>query len=165
MQLGIVSDTHGYLHPALSRAFADVDLILHAGDIGTLEVLEAIEEIAPVQAVFGNVDGGELRKRLPEVLEAEVGGLRVLMMHIAGHPGRFGPSARAEIERVSPDMFICGHSHILQIERVPTLGNLLFVNPGAAGREGPHQEKTCVRIRIADGRAEQAEVIRLDEYD
>src|SRR5690606_36205124 len=98
MLLGIVSDTHGFLHPALARAFADVDLVLHAGDIGTLEVLEAIEEIAPVHAVFGNVDGGELRKRLPEVLEAEFGGLRVLMMHIAGHPGRFGPSARAEIE-------------------------------------------------------------------
>jgi hypothetical protein len=165
MLIGIVSDTHGFLHPALARAFADVDVILHAGDVGTLDVLEGIEAIAPVQAVFGNVDGGELRTRLPEVLEAEIGGLRVLMMHIAGYPGRLDPSARAEIKRASPDMFICGHSHILQIERLPALGNLLFVNPGAAGHEGPHERKTCVRIRVADGRADQAEVIHLDEYD
>ena len=165
MTIGIVSDTHGYFHPALPAAFAGVDRIYHAGDIGTVEVLDAFREIAPTEAVFGNVDGEVIRRECPEVLDSFVGDFRILMMHIAGRPGKFGRNAMMEIRRAEPDMFICGHSHILQIERVPEFGRLLFVNPGAAGRQGVHRVKTCVRLQITDGKPAQAEVIHLDEFE
>jgi len=163
MLLGIVSDTHGYFHPELERALADVDLILHAGDVGSEEILDRLEQIAPTRAVYGNVDGLALQRRLPEVLELDAAGIKIVMMHIAGRPGRLDASARTEIERALPQMFICGHSHILQIERIREYGAMLFVNPGAAGKQGLHRHKTCVRIRIEDGRALQAEVVHLDE--
>jgi putative phosphoesterase len=165
MTIGIVSDTHGYFHPALPSAFAGVDRIYHAGDIGSPEVLDMFRGIAPTEAVFGNVDAADIRQQCPEVLDSRVGEFRILMMHIAGRPGRFRSEAIAEIKRASPDMFVCGHSHILQIERVPEFNRLLFVNPGAAGRQGVHRVKTCVRIKITDGKADEAEVIHLDEFE
>lgn len=163
MVLGIVSDTHGYFHPALPEAFKGVDRILHAGDLGTEEILDKLERIAPVDAVFGNVDGAGIRNRCPEVLSVELGGVAFLMMHISGRPGRLNAHATTEIRNNEPDVFICGHSHILQIQRIPDLGNLLFVNPGAAGKQGLHRIKTCVRLSIRDGKPDAADVVHLDE--
>ncbi|AEN72219.1 phosphodiesterase, MJ0936 family [Rhodothermus marinus SG0.5JP17-172] len=163
MILGILSDTHGFFHPALPEAFAGVDLILHAGDVGTPEVLERLEALAPVHAVYGNIDGPELRRRLPAELWLTLDGLRIWMTHIGGRPGRWAPGIAARLRQERPDVFICGHSHILRIERVPSLDGMLYLNPGAAGREGFHRVKTCVRLHLADGRARQAEVVHLDE--
>ncbi len=163
MTVGIVSDTHGWFHPELPNVFSGVDRILHAGDIGNEEILDRFERIAPTSAVFGNVDGEKLRKRCPEVLEVELDDCRVVMMHIAGRPGRLRPEAASEIRRAKPDMFVCGHSHILQIERLMSHNGVLFVNPGAAGRQGLHRVKTCVRLSIKDGKPEKAEVVHLDE--
>ena len=166
MLLGLVSDTHGWLHPELPRAFAACDLILHAGDIGTPEVLEPLEAVAPVRAVWGNVDGQDLRRAWPEDDRFEVEGVRFWMRHIAGHPARWAPGMAARLRADPPDVLVCGHSHILRLERVPRLGRaaggMLFVNPGAAGRQGFHQVKTCVRLHVQDGAARQAEVVHLD---
>ncbi|MEM1042301.1 MAG: metallophosphoesterase family protein [Bacteroidota bacterium] len=163
MTLGIVSDTHGWLHPALPEMLAGADLILHAGDVGTPEVLDALEAVAPVRAVYGNIDGQPVRHRAPEHQRLRIEGLRLWMTHIGGRPGRWakgiGPMLRAE----RPDIFICGHSHILRIERVAGLGRMLYLNPGAAGRQGFHTVKTCVRLQIEGGLARQAEVVHLDE--
>ena len=163
MRLGIVSDTHGFYHPELDDVFSDVDLILHAGDVGPVEVIERLEAMAPVMAVYGNVDGPPVRGRFQEHVRVRVGGVRIWMTHIGGRPGRWakgiGPSLRSE----RPDLFICGHSHILRIERVPTLDGMLYVNPGAAGRQGFHQMKTCVRLRVEDGQMSEAEVIHLEK--
>lgn len=161
MVIGVVSDTHGYFHPALPEYLGDVDLILHAGDIGTEEVLDELEAIAPVRAVWGNVDGQRLRLRAPEHQRFEVEGLSVWMTHIGGHPKRWGRGIGPDLRRTTPDVFVCGHSHILRIERVQALGNMLFVNPGAAGRQGFHQVKTCVRLHVESGQARQAEVVHL----
>lgn len=163
MLLGIVSDTHGYFHPALKDYLAGVDLILHAGDVGTPDVLDGLEAIAPVQAVFGNVDGAAVRRRTQEHLRTDIEGLRFWMTHIGGRPGKWDRALRSAIENDPPDVFICGHSHILRIERVRDLQNMLYINPGAAGRQGLHQVKTCVRLEVADGSARQAEVVHLDE--
>lgn len=163
MKLGILSDTHAYFHPALEEYLRDVDLILHAGDLGTPDVLDRLEDIAPVKAVYGNVDGAAVRRRTVEHLRIELEGLAFWMTHIGGRPGRWDRAVVSEIRRDPPDVFICGHSHILRIERVRDLGNMLYINPGAAGRQGLHQVKTCVRLEIEDGAAKQAEVVHLDE--
>lgn len=163
MKLGILSDTHGYFHPSLETYLRDVDLILHAGDVGTTDVLDRLEAIAPVQAVWGNVDGHDIRHRSTEVLRTDVDGLRVMMTHIGGTPGKWNRSIGAVLRSDPPDIFICGHSHILRVERVRDLANMLYINPGAAGRQGFHQVKTCIRLDVFDGSARQAEVVHLDD--
>lgn len=163
MLIGILSDTHGFFHPALPDFLRDVDLILHAGDIGTLDVLEGLEAIAPTRAVWGNVDGQGIRRSVPEKQVFEAEGVNFLMVHIGGRPGRWAPAILPELRRNTPDIFICGHSHILRIERVEYPGNMLYVNPGAAGKQGFHQVKTCVRLVVENGRPQQAEVVHLDE--
>ncbi|MEX0601156.1 MAG: metallophosphoesterase family protein [Rhodothermales bacterium] len=163
MILGILSDTHGYFHPSLPEFLADVDLILHAGDVGGVEVLDRLEALAPVQLVYGNVDGREIRLRGQELLRTEVDGLRLWMTHIGGTPGRWNRSVAEALRADPPDIFVCGHSHILRVERVTDMGNMLYINPGAAGRQGFHQVKTCLRLDVRDGAARQVEVVHLDE--
>lgn len=163
MIIGVLADTHGYFHPSLPDYLGDVDLILHAGDLGTEEVLDQLEAIAPVRAVWGNVDGQGLRTRTAEQQRFEVEGLRFRMTHIAGRPGRWQRGMGQSLQNDTPDVFVCGHSHILRIERLDELGGMLFVNPGAAGRQGFHQVKTLVRLHVGQGAARQAEVVHLDE--
>ena len=160
--VGLISDTHGFYHPNLEEAFGHVDLILHAGDIGTPDILDRLETIAPVVAVYGNVDGQDIRKRT--VLDAlvEKDGVRFWMTHIGGTPGRFDKRIRDTLLAEPPDVFVCGHSHILRIERVARLRNMLFVNPGAAGRQGFHQEKTVLRLYLSEGKPKRADVVKLD---
>ena len=163
MKLGIISDTHGYFHPAIATYFNGVDRILHAGDVGAVDILDRLEEIALVQAVWGNVDGPGIRYRTVGVLRTEVDGVRICMTHIGGSPGRWDPLIAGALAADPPDIFICGHSHILRIERVRNPPNMLYLNPGAAGRQGLHQVKTCVLLEIAEGRARKADVVHLDD--
>lgn len=165
MLFGILSDTHGFLHPALPALLAGVDLILHAGDVGSADVLDALEAIAPLCVVRGNIDGTSIRQRAPEIQSIVEDGVHILMTHIGGHPGRWATGIHALLRRERPDVFVCGHSHILRIERVPDLGGMLYLNPGAAGRQGFHLEKTCVRLRTEDGALKEAEVVHLDRED
>ncbi len=160
--IGIVSDTHGYFHPALVDDFEDVDLILHAGDIGDLGILDGLEAVAPVRAVWGNVDGPDIRRRLPEHERFEVGGVDVWMTHIAGRPGRWQRGMGETLQDDAPDVLVCGHSHILRVEQVDDLEGMLYVNPGAAGKQGFHKRKTCLRLSVRDGRPTEMDVIHLD---
>ncbi len=163
MQLGILSDTHGYFHPDLVDVLDGVDAIVHAGDVGDLAILDGLEALAPVHAVYGNIDDADTRRRLPEQKRVSFGGLSVWVAHIAGRPGRWQANMGERLAADPPDVFICGHSHILRIERVAELDNMLFVNPGAAGRQGFHQKKTCLRLTVTDGKATNVDVIHLDE--
>lgn len=163
MRIGVLSDTHGYADPQLSDVFSGVDRILHAGDVGSLAVLDALARIAPVTAVWGNVDGAPIRRRTEEAAWLEFDGVSIWMTHIAGRPGRWQRGMGRRLRDKRPDLFICGHSHILRIERVKTLDNMLFLNPGAAGRQGLHTRRTCVRLDIARGAVTSADVIHLDE--
>ncbi len=163
MLVAIVSDTHGYFHPALPTYLQDADLILHAGDIGDAAILDKLEALAPTRAVWGNIDGATLRRRVPEHQQFEAGGVRFWMTHIAGRPGRWQRGMGTALKTDPPDVFVCGHSHILQVERVAGLGGMLFVNPGAAGQQGFHRVKTCVRLFVENGRPQRAEVVHLDE--
>ncbi|MBL7978069.1 MAG: metallophosphoesterase family protein [Bacteroidetes Order II. Incertae sedis bacterium] len=162
MTIGILSDTHHFFHPDLAGFLAETDLILHAGDIGNTNVLDQLASIGPeVRAVWGNIDGQELRKRLPQHQRFSIEGCTFWMTHIGGHPGRWDSSVRATLLEAPPHVFICGHSHILRIERVARLQNMLYINPGAAGMQGWHKEKTLVRLQVWGGKPTSAEVIHL----
>ena len=160
--LGIVSDTHGYFHPGLVDEFEGVDFILHAGDVGDLGILDGLEAVAPVHAVWGNIDDADARRRLPEHDRFEVEGVDIWLTHIAGRPGRWQNGMGARLQADPPDILVCGHSHILRVETVDALKGMLYVNPGAAGKQGLHREKTCLRLTIRDGRPESMDVIHLD---
>jgi putative phosphoesterase len=163
--LGIVSDTHGFFHPRLVDDLEGVDRILHAGDIGDLAILDGLSAVAPVTAVWGNADGPDIRQRAAEHQRCTVEGLDLWMTHIAGRPGRWQEGMGAKLERMPPDILICGHSHILRVEQVEALDDMLYVNPGAAGRQGFHKRKTCLRLRIRDGVPSEVDVIHLDADD
>ena len=104
-----------------------------------------------------------MRGRFREHARFTAGGLRVWMTHIGGHPARWAAGVGPALRRDPPDLFVCGHSHILRIERVRALGGMLYVNPGAAGRQGFHQVKTCVRLTVENGKVTQADVVHLGE--
>lgn len=152
VRLGLVSDTHGWLDPALAAHFAGVDLIVHAGDVGDPHVLAALEALAPVLAVRGNIDGGRLAE-LPLAATRDVRGVRVAALHIAGPPGRPNADARALVAAEAPDVLVVGHSHVPGFSRI---GGTLVVNPGAAGRHGFHARRTAYLLARIEGADWQA---------
>lgn len=159
-KIGLLSDTHGYLHPDVLHHFAMVDEIWHAGDIGTVVLADQLEAFKPFRAVYGNIDGREIRQRYSEDLRFTLEGVDVWMTHIGGYPGKYAPRVRPLIRQDPPHLFICGHSHILKVMPDPSL-NLLHINPGACGQQGWHRVKTLVRFEIAAGRVQHLEVIEL----
>ncbi|NBC28077.1 MAG: YfcE family phosphodiesterase [Bacteroidetes bacterium] len=161
MKIGLISDTHNYLDPRIPDYFSGCDEIWHAGDFGTLSISNQLEQIAPVIGVYGNIDGDDIRKRYPLHQRFEKEGIDVWMTHIGGVPGRYCIPIRKEIESNPPDMFICGHSHILKIARDQSLNRMLHVNPGAAGKQGFHLYRTAVRFEITKGRIHHMEVINM----
>ncbi len=158
MRIALMSDTHGVLDPQVLESCSGCDEIWHAGDVGTMEVLEQLRQAKPLRAVFGNVDSPDLRSQLPEDLEWDCEGVRVYMTHIGGYPGRYDSRARKEIERRQPGLFICGHSHILRVMRDPARG-LMHMNPGACGYQGRHKVRTILRFSVEQGAIRAAEAI------
>ncbi|HYI94466.1 MAG TPA: metallophosphoesterase family protein [Bryobacteraceae bacterium] len=160
MRIGLLSDTHNFLDAGIVNYFADRDEIWHAGDVGTAELLDRLDGFKPVRAVYGNVDGADLRSVLQEDLEWECDGIRVYMTHIGGYPGNYDRRAKKELNRLKPNLFICGHSHILRIERDPAL-SLLYMNPGACGHNGWHKMRTLLRFTVESGKIGNVEVVEL----
>lgn len=158
-KIGVLSDTHHYLHPKAFDFFKDCDEIWHAGDIGNVEVLDQLDMIAPVRAVYGNCDDWEVRGQTSEHLIFPCEEHKVALMHIVGYPGKYDPWALDIIKKERPTIFIAGHSHILKVMRDP-VNDLLFINPGAAGRYGIHTRLTFLRFAI-DGK----EISGLEIYD
>lgn len=163
MKIGLISDTHGWLDEEVFEHFASCDEIWHAGDIGNEEILDRLEAFKPTISVYGNIDGQELRRRIPFSVRLERGGMFFFMTHIGGAPGRLAIPIRAEIEENPPDAFICGHSHILKIVRDPVYTKMIHMNPGAAGRHGFQTVRTIVRFDVESGQISNLEVIHLGE--
>lgn len=161
MKIGLLSDTHGYFDNRIFKYFEDCDEIWHAGDIGTLADIEPLMRFKPVRAVFGNIDDKTLQIRFPEDAQFTVEGLKVWMTHIGGTPPKYNHRVAGRLRSEHPDIFICGHSHMLLIKRDPSLNNMLFINPGAAGNHGFHQTKTLVRFELRDRKIQNMEVIEL----
>lgn len=160
MYIGLLSDTHGVIPPSVSDFFIDVDEIWHAGDIGNYSALESLRNIAPVRAVYGNIDSNDIRSEFNEYEHFAINGIKVLMIHIGGYPNKYSPKAKHLISEFSPDLFISGHSHILKVI-YDNKNDLLHINPGAAGNSGFHKIITCVRFRITDGNISDLEILEL----
>ena len=160
MRIGLLSDTHSYLDPAILDHFRDCDEIWHAGDVGDANVLNILEAEKPVRAVYGNIDDTTLRQRLPLDQKFTVADLPVLITHIGGYPGRYSSRVRGLLDELRPKLYICGHSHILKVMMDKQRGTL-HINPGACGLHGFHRMRTVVRFAIKRGRVENLEVIEL----
>lgn len=159
-RIGLLSDTHGYFDPTLLDHFAHCDEVWHAGDIGTVDVLDELQAFKPLRSVYGNVDDPTLRRRVPLNQQFSIDGLDVLITHIGGYPGRYTPRVRALLDEFKPRLYVCGHSHILKI--LPDKQrNLLHMNPGACGRHGFHRMRTAIRFGVDDGKVVEPEVIEL----
>lgn len=156
--IGVLSDTHGDLHPAVEPLFrgAGVELILHAGDVGRYAIIDHLATIAPVMAVCGNVDTRGRVALLPGDIEFEEEGVRIFMTHVGGKPPVWLP----DLPRPRPGVAICGHSHAPLLER---LEGVLFLNPGSAGtRRRFNMPLSASILRVSEGAAE-AELIRLED--
>lgn len=159
MKIGLLSDTHGYLDPKVFEHFKDCDEIWHAGDIGSSAVADELQKYKPLRAVYGNIDDQAIRQRFPEDLRFTIEGVRVWITHIGGAPPGYNPRVKRMLQEDAPDIFICGHSHILRIKRDPKFNNMLYMNPGAAGNHGFHPVKTLIRFEITNGKIGNVEVI------
>ena len=159
-RIGLLSDTHAYWDKRYLEYFEPCDEIWHAGDIGSLELAMRLQEFRPLRAVFGNCDGGDLRRLYNEKLRWTCEGADILMTHIGGYPGHYDPRIRAQVFAHPPKLFISGHSHILKVLYDEKLG-LLHINPGAAGLQGWHQVRTLVRFTVDNGNFQDLEVIEI----
>lgn len=161
-QIGLLSDTHSFWDERFNQYFANCDEIWHAGDIGSLDVIERLNKICPVRAVYGNIDGQDIRTVFPEVNRFTIENTTVLMKHIGGYPGKYDKSVKHLLLEEPPQLFISGHSHILKVLFDKKL-NLLHINPGAAGKYGFHTIRTIVRFKIDNGNFTDLEVIELSD--
>ncbi len=161
MKVGLLSDTHSFLDEKIFDYFKEVDEIWHAGDIGDISVADSLEKFKPLRAVFGNIDGGQLRVRYPEDQIFVMEGVSVWMTHIGGYPPRYNFRTKNKIMQWNPKLFICGHSHILKIMPDLKRPGAICINPGAAGKHGFHHEKTIVRFELKEGGIRNMEVVKL----
>lgn len=156
----LLSDTHGHMDKSILKYAAHADEIWHAGDIGNLEVMDALMAVKPLRAVHGNIDDHIIQKEYPENNRFMCEGVDVWITHIGGYPGSYNVRIRDEIRRNPPKLFICGHSHILKVMYDKKLG-LLHMNPGACGKHGFHQVRTMLRFVIDGDKISDLEVIEL----
>jgi putative phosphoesterase len=161
-KIGLLSDTHGFLDERFFTLFSSCDEVWHAGDIGDIAVTDALEKFKPLRAVCGNIDGTKVRSAFPEEIIFNCESVNVFLIHIGGYPGNYFPCIKEKLMLHKPDIFICGHSHILKVMRDEKL-NLLHINPGASGKHGMHKVRTAIRFEIDGKKIQNLEVIELGE--
>lgn len=159
-RIGIISDTHSCWDERYEQYFSGCDEIWHAGDVGDASILDRLEQIAPLRAVRGNVDHGEVSRRCPELLLFDCEQVRVLLTHIGGYPGRWSPGMKRLIRENNVKLMVDGHSHILKVMFDNETG-ALHINPGAAGTQGWQKARTLVRLTIDGADMRDCEVIEL----
>ena len=160
VKIGLLSDTHAWWDERYEKYFAECDEIWHAGDIGSVELADRFEALKPFRAVYGNIDGHELRLRYPQHRRFTIEGVDVWITHIGGYPGKYAREVIPQIYMRPPQLFISGHSHILKVLYDKTL-KCLHINPGAAGLYGFHKKRTLVRCAIDQGEFKDLEIIEL----
>ena len=154
----LLSDTHSFIGDDILKYVKQADEVWHAGDIGDLRVTDAIKKLKPLRAVYGNIDNAEARLEFSEHLKFRCEGVKVWITHIGGYPGRYAPAVRDQIRIHTPNLFICGHSHILKVINDKKL-KVLHMNPGAAGNHGFHKVRTMLRFEITGEKIQNLEVI------
>lgn len=160
MKIGVLSDTHGYLDDKLFDFFTDCDEIWHAGDIGNLQVITKLQDFRPLVAVYGNIDGSDIRIETSQHQRQFREGVDIWMTHIGGYPGNYDRKIRDEVRTNPPGLLITGHSHILKVMNDRKNG-LLHINPGAAGFHGLHHVRTAVRFVITNKKIKDLDIIEL----
>lgn len=160
MRIGVISDTHGYFDPKVKSYFAECDEIWHAGDIGDLSVIDELKKIAPVRAVYGNIDNHVVRAEHPRDQRFFLEGKDIWITHIGGKPYVYNQFTRPIMQTNPPDIFVCGHSHILLVQYDKRI-NCLCLNPGAAGIKGFHKVKTLLRFTLKNGQLSDMEAIEI----
>ena len=159
-KIGLLSDTHGFWDNAFIKYFSECDEIWHAGDIGNIAVTDKLQDIAPVKAVYGNIDDHILRQEFQENLTMKYGKQKIFMTHIGGKPFKYNKKTLQNLQVAKPQIFICGHSHICKVMYDHQL-KLLYINPGAAGIVGFHKVRTLIRFEIHEENVKNMEVIEL----
>lgn len=161
IRIGVISDTHGYLDPRVLEYFQECHEIWHLGDFGNMKVAEGLMAIKPLKGVYGNIDDLSIRTMFPLEQRFRCGGLDILITHIGGSPGNYPPGIKRKLTESPPDIFLCGHSHLLKVMADKRMENMLYINPGAAGMQGFHKMRTIIRFEIMEGRPRNMEVIEL----
>lgn len=161
MKILLLSDTHSYYDAFMEKYILQADEVWHAGDIGNLEVTDKIAALKPLRAVYGNIDDDQAQLQYPLNQRFACEGMEVWITHIGGYPGRYNPKIKSEIYTNPPQIFICGHSHILKVINDKKI-NCLHMNPGAVGIHGFHKKRTMLRFEINDGKITNLEVIEKD---
>lgn len=159
--IGVISDTHDYLDLNVFKHFEGCDEIWHAGDFGSMEVSEKLTEFKLLKGVYGNIDGEDIKKIHPLDQRFVCEGLDVWITHIGGYPGKYDKRVKEILSVKAPDIFICGHSHILKVMRDKQMNNMICINPGAAGRAGLHKVRTVITFDIDRQTAQNMQVIEL----
>lgn len=161
-RIGLLSDTHSFLDKRVFEHFAECDEIWHAGDFGSMEVIDQLSAFKPLKGVHGNIDNAKIAAEMPLDLRFECDGVPVFMTHIGGYPGRYNPRVGKLLKENPPvnGLFISGHSHILKVMPDRNL-DFLHINPGAAGNEGWHKVKTLIRFTLHEGTISNLQVIEL----
>ena len=162
-RIGLLSDTHGFIDDKIFEFFSPCDEIWHAGDIGSLDVIGKLSQIKPVKAVHGNIDGADIRLIYKKHLRFHCEEMKIWITHIGGSPGHYEKAIKEELVLNPPDLFICGHSHILKIIFDKKF-NFLFINPGAAGISGFHKVRTAVRFVIDKSEPKQMEILEINRH-
>ena len=159
-RIGILSDTHGTVEPRLFDFFTSCDILFHAGDIGSMEVADQLSAFKPFVAVYGNIDGADIRATYPEIQRIDCENVDILMTHIGGYPGRYDRKIYTILKNYPPKLFIAGHSHILKVMYDKTL-RFLHINPGSMGNSGIHHVKTAIRLVIDGSNMKNMEILEI----
>lgn len=154
----LISDTHSYIDDRIIHYAKNADQVWHAGDIGNIKVIDCLKEVSKVKAVYGNIDNKIIRNEYPENLRFKCEEVDVWITHIGGYPNRYNQKIKNKLNDNPPDLFICGHSHILKVINDKKL-NLLHINPGAIGKTGFHNVRTMVRFEISKKEIKNLEII------
>ena len=162
MKIGVISDTHGTFDRVLEEFLAPCDEIWHAGDFGSVDTADRIAAFKPLRAVYGNIDGGVMRRMYHEFNYFKVEDVSVLMTHIGGYPGKYNPWLLPMFKKETPLLFVCGHSHILKVQYDSTW-QMMTMNPGAAGKQGWQVVQTLLRFVIDGDKIRDLEVIELEK--
>ena len=164
MKILILSDTHGHLDDRIIYYTQKVDEIWHAGDIGSIELIDLLKKNVKVNAVYGNIDGKKIRSSYNEYLSFFCEKISILLIHIAGKPLYYTKRTNELIKKYKPKILVCGHSHILKVVN-DKKNNLLYINPGAAGKFGFHKKRTMVKIEVINNELKKLEVIELNKFN
>ena len=154
----LISDTHGYIDDRIIQYAKQSDETWHAGDIGELKVTDELKKATTIRAVHGNIDNNKIRAEYPENLRFQVEEMKIWITHIGGYPNKYNKRIIQEINTNPPDVFICGHSHILKVINDKKL-EVLHINPGAIGKHGFHHVRTMIKFEIMKSKIQNLEVI------